>query len=227
MSKWYNLLRCFVLGFPLLSLGQTPAQNLTDGKKTLTNQEFRALIDSSDTYYFNGKYKESLKLNIDLLQHATVIEEPYLLHLAYRNLAYDYLAITDTVMAQDSFIKSQKFAQEAKNDTAIALTYMDLANMYATVQQDFALADSYQPYLGFGFGRKAGHEPGFSITLDVGVALLDPSVELEATVNAGGTNGLSQAELDQRLAEMESDADDELDDFEAWPIIALGLNYAF
>ena len=143
MSKWYNLLRCFVLGFPLLSLGQTPAQNLTDGKKTLSHQEFRALIDSSDTYYFNGKYKESLKLNIDLLQHATVIEEPYLLHLAYRNLAYDYLAITDTVMAQDSFIKSQKFAQEAKNDTAIALTYMDLANMYATVQQDYALADTY------------------------------------------------------------------------------------
>ena len=143
MSKWYNLLRCFAFGLALLSYGQTPAQNLTDGKKLLTHQEFRALIDSSDTYYFNGKFKESLKLNIDLLQQATAIGEPYLLHLAYRNLAYDYLAITDTVMAQDSFIKSQKFAQETKNDTAIALTFMDLANMYATVQQDYKLADTY------------------------------------------------------------------------------------
>lgn len=90
-----------------------------------------------------------------------------------------------------------------------------------------ALADSYQPYIGFGFGRKAGYEPGFSVTLDVGVALLDPSVGLEATVNAGGTNGLNQAELDARLAELEGDAEADLDDFEAWPILAIGLNYAF
>ena len=97
----------------------------------------------------------------------------------------------------------------------------------SSIGGNIALADSFQPYLGFGFGRKAGVEPGFSVTLDVGVALLDPSVDLDATVNAGGTNGLSQAELNSRLAGMESDAEDDLDDFEAWPIIALGLNYAF
>jgi hypothetical protein len=29
------------------------------------------------------------------------------------------------------------------------------------------------------------------------------------------------------LAEMESDADDELDDFDFWPVLAIGVNYAF
>lgn len=57
--------------------------------------------------------------------------------------------------------------------------------------------------------------------------MLDPDVDLEANVNTGGTNGLNQAELDSRLGELESDAEDDLDDFELWPVLAFGVNYAF
>ena len=89
------------------------------------------------------------------------------------------------------------------------------------------LADSYMPYVGIGWGRGAGGEGGFSLTVDLGVAMLDPEVELEADVNPGGTNGLSQAELDGLLKEMEGDAEDELDDYELWPVFAVGVNYAF
>lgn len=91
---------------------------------------------------------------------------------------------------------------------------------------EVSLGESYQPYLGIGWGRKAGGGGGLSITVDVGVALLDPSVDLEATVLAG-TNGLTQAELDSRLRAMESDAEAELDEFELWPVLAVGVNYAF
>ncbi len=87
--------------------------------------------------------------------------------------------------------------------------------------------DSVQPYVGVGWGRKAGREPGLSFTAEVGVLFLDPSVDLDANVNAGGTNSLNQTELDDRLAGVERDAEDDLADFEIWPVLSLGLNYAF
>ncbi len=93
------------------------------------------------------------------------------------------------------------------------------------ISGEIDLADSYQPYLGIGWGRKAGDGVGLSITVDVGVVLLDPSADFNATVDAG--SGLSQAELDQRLRGIEDDAEADLDDFEAYPIVSLGLNFRF
>lgn len=76
------------------------------------------------------------------------------------------------------------------------------------INGEVSLSDSYQPYIGIGWGRGAGGKGGFSFSADLGVALLDPSVDLDADVRAG-TNGLSQAELNRRLADLESDAEDE------------------
>jgi hypothetical protein len=92
---------------------------------------------------------------------------------------------------------------------------------------EVSLSESYQPYIGIGWGRGAGGKGGLSFSADIGVALLDTSVDFDATVNAGGTNGLNQADLDRRLAQLEKDAEDDLDDFELWPVFAIGLNYAF
>jgi hypothetical protein len=89
------------------------------------------------------------------------------------------------------------------------------------------LADSFMPYVGIGWGRGAGGKGGFSFSVDLGVAMLDPEVDLKAQVNTGGTNGLSQAELDSTLKGMEDDAEDDLDDFDLWPVFAVGVNYAF
>ena len=63
------------------------------------------------------------------------------------------------------------------------------------ISGEVKLSDSYQPYLGIGWGRVAGGKGGFSFTADIGVAMLDPEVELDATVNPGGTNGLNQADM--------------------------------
>ena len=73
----------------------------------------------------------------------------------------------------------------------------------------------------------AGGDGGFSFSADLGVALLDPEVSFDAVVNAGGTNGYTQAELDAILVDLENDAEDELDDYELWPVAAIGINYAF
>jgi hypothetical protein len=92
---------------------------------------------------------------------------------------------------------------------------------------EVSLGDSYQPYIGIGWGRGAGGDGGFSFSADLGVALLDPEVSFDAAVNPGGTNGYTQAELDAILVELENDAEDELDDYELWPVLAIGVNYAF
>ncbi len=92
-----------------------------------------------------------------------------------------------------------------------------------TIRGDVEFADSYQPYIGVGWGRKAGKNGGFSVTADVGIVLLDPSVELEATA----TGVVTQADVDASLRDMEADAEDDLDAFEAWPVLAIGVNYAF
>lgn len=104
---------------------------------------------------------------------------------------------------------------------------LDPSDFASDIGGEVKLASSYQPYLGFGWGRKAGDGGGLSISIDVGVALLDPSVDLEATVDGGGANTLSQAELDARLRDLEDDAESDLDGFDAWPILSLGVNYAF
>ena len=63
--------------------------------------------------------------------------------------------------------------------------------------------------------------------MDVGVTLLDPGVDFDATVNAGGANWLDPAEADILLAEIESDAEDDPGDVEVWSVLAIGVNYAF
>jgi len=90
---------------------------------------------------------------------------------------------------------------------------------------DISLGESFQPYIGVGWGRKAGAAGGLSFTAEIGVALLDPAADLDADLATGSS--LTQAELDDRIKGIEDDADDELDDFEAWPVLSIGVNYAF
>ena len=104
---------------------------------------------------------------------------------------------------------------------------LDPSDFSGDIDTEVSLGESYQPYIGIGWGRGAGGDGGFSFSLDAGVALLDTSVDFDATVNAGGANGLSQTELDSVLRSLEKDAEDELDEYELWPVLALGVNYAF
>lgn len=116
------------------------AQKATDATRDLDKiskeekREFQKLLDSSNTFYDNGEYTKSLKLNINILNKAFKLKNPYFIHQGYRYLAYDYLYLNDTILAMDSFKKSENYAKLAKNDTATALTYMDLANVFAAKQ---------------------------------------------------------------------------------------------
>lgn len=62
---------------------------------------------------------------------------------------------------------------------------------------------------------------------EIGVTLLEPSTQLSGIVNVLGTINLTQAELDTWLQGAQDDVDKELDEFEIWPVLSIGLNYAF
>ena len=97
--------------------------------------------------------------------------------------------------------------------------------------------DSYEPYLGIGWGRKADDDPGLSLSFEIGVVMMDPSVDLTApnlngaTVTAtdaqGNTITVDADTLQTDVTAAEATANQDLEDFELYPVISLGLNYAF
>ncbi|MDH3536099.1 MAG: hypothetical protein OER87_10155, partial [Gammaproteobacteria bacterium] len=96
-----------------------------------------------------------------------------------------------------------------------------------SVGGQFSLGDSYQPYLGVGWGRKASSDPGLAFSVEIGVALLDPDAQLRATLDPGSINYANQPELQQTLDNAEADVEADLDEFELFPVLSFGVNYAF
>ena len=102
-----------------------------------------------------------------------------------------------------------------------ALAVSDIGPITGSV----SVGESYEPYLGLGWGRKAGRDGGLSLSIELGVALLDPEVDLNATVR--GTSALTQVEVNTRIQNAENDINNDLSGFEVWPVLSFGLNYAF
>jgi hypothetical protein len=104
----------------------------------------------------------------------------------------------------------------------------DASDIDGNITGEVSLGDSYEPYVGVGWGRKAGTKPGFAISFEIGLAMLDPNADLNASVNVAGNNNLTQAELDDAIQSTEDDVNAELDDFlELYPVVSIGINYAF
>lgn len=125
----------FLLLFSVLhpAIGQTSLSEAD--RASLSNSEkeilFDRLMDSSNVYYNNGDYRKDLALNFEILKLAFDINKPHQINKGYRNLAYDYLVLGDTLLAKESFEKSMKHANLSEDEAVKALTYMDLANIYS------------------------------------------------------------------------------------------------
>lgn len=95
-----------------------------------------------------------------------------------------------------------------------------------TVSGQISLGSSFQSYLGIGWGREIDGDSGLSVSLDLGIVLMDPSIDLKApTVTQ--SSGLNQAVIDNDIHAVESAANKELSVLDAWPVFFVGLNYAF
>lgn len=132
----YLLIFAFVA--PLIAQEATTNPALVDQKEL-----FKTLKVASDQHYNSGDYRKSLETNIELLKAALKINEPYYLHQGYRLLAYDYLELEDIQAARENFVKSEKFANESGDEVAIAQMYMDLANLYSTIDLNYKKSMRY------------------------------------------------------------------------------------
>ncbi len=117
-----------------------------------------------------------------------------------------------------------------KNDGAVDITGtisgdVDLnGNTYTDGQisnfgGSISAGESYEPYLGIGWGRKAAVEKGISLSVELGVVLMDPKASLTATS--------SVHDIDADIKTAESDINSDLTGLEMFPILSVGLNYAF
>ena len=143
MIRYYYFL---MLLFTYYSIGAQSLEPTTDTgipPQEPIRESFQQLVDSSNAYYFEGKYKKSLEVNISLLKKALAENDTYNIHRGYRLLGYDYLALNDTVPSMDSFEKSERFAILSENDTAMATLNMDKANLVAIFDSDYPKAIEY------------------------------------------------------------------------------------
>ncbi len=104
---------------------------------------------------------------------------------------------------------------------------VDVADVDGDIVGEIELSDSFQPYFGIGYGRRAGDGGGLSFTAELGVVVLEPSASVDATLATGSTNFADQDEFEESLRDFEDDIEAELDDLEIWPVISVGVNYAF
>jgi hypothetical protein len=84
--------------------------------------------------------------------------------------------------------------------------------------------DSVAPYLGVGWRSRGGEDGGFGVSIDLGVLFQgSPDVSLDSS---GGTLS-GDSNLQQALRQEENELEDDLDDYEFYPVLALGLSYTF
>lgn len=81
-------------------------------------------------------------------------------------------------------------------------------------------------YLGFGWGSIADQDPGLSFNFEIGVVMMDsPKVNfsVEENVLTAQQKADLQNDIDKETANIEND----IKDFDMWPVIAIGLAYHF
>ncbi len=77
------------------------------------------------------------------------------------------------------------------------------------------------PYVGFGWGNLPAS--GFGFSLEVGVVQMGvPSVDFSIT-DPNGIGAVTQADINAEIANIQAD----LNEFEQYPVVSLGLSYGF
>jgi hypothetical protein len=95
---------------------------------------------------------------------------------------------------------------------------------------------SSAPYVGIGWGGNLNAEPGFFMTLDLGVLLSgspETSLTADGTVTSAdplcavGPIDASDQEFQDELRKAEDEVNAETKDFELWPNVAIGIGWRF
>lgn len=89
--------------------------------------------------------------------------------------------------------------------------------------------DSFAPYLGIGFGNPLGELRRWHLKLDLGVVFTgEPDVELDARLNLPiAVPAELQLVLDALVAAEEAELEREVEEYDLYPVIQIGLSYRF
>jgi len=80
----------------------------------------------------------------------------------------------------------------------------------------------------YGNGERSADRDGrLKVAVGVGMTSIEPDIDLDAELNAGGFNGMDHAELAALLDETETGTPVDLEDYFVRPLLAIGVNYAF
>ncbi len=144
------------------------------------------------------------------------------------SLLFDWYVFDGTFHLTAGMMKNDtKLSFSGSLDTNIIVDGqpIDSSDINGNITGDISLGESFQPYIGIGWGRKAGENPGLSLSVELGVALLDPSAEFNATQS--GTSTMTTQEFQDAINGIENDVESEMSILEAWPVLSIGVNYAF
>lgn len=98
----------------------------SDDKKYLG----QALNNIANTYYYNGKYEESIPLMLEALEIQREIGNKREESLMLMNLGYNYMMLNQEAQAEKSFIASLNLARKIESKEQIAESLMGLGDHY-------------------------------------------------------------------------------------------------
>jgi hypothetical protein len=177
----------------------------------------------------NSSYDDTL--DIDDGENVATVDATLDLDFGASALLFDWYVFDGTFHVTGGLIKNSSAINLSGTLTNSTVTFNNQTYNVSdfvdpSLSGKISMGSSAQPYLGIGWGRKADDNPGLSLSFELGVVLLDPSVSLQAPQLKTG-NAADQQTLDDNVAQAEAAAEDELSALKAWPVISLGLNYAF
>jgi hypothetical protein len=80
----------------------------------------------------------------------------------------------------------------------------------------------------FSNGEQSADRNGrLKLAVGVGMTSLEPDIDIDAELHAGGFNGMDHAELATLLNEAETETSIDLEDYFIRPLLAIGVNYTF
>jgi len=101
----------------------------------------------------------------------------------------------------------------------------DITNEYLNISMDW---DSSAPYIGLGWGNSLGEGSNWTFTFDLGVLLTgEPNASLTASDGLHANADALGRDLSVDIAAEEASLNEDLGDYNKFPVIQIGLTYAF
>ena len=179
---------------------------------TIVPNKFRARLTTGFLDYSDSATSEGIKYEGDLeLRNAALIGDYHPFGGLFR-LSAGAVINGNEFNATGTVVSGQTY-------TSNGVTYTAGAGDSVNASVEF---DDLAPYAGFGWGT-AGVEGGLSLSADIGV-MFQGTPEADISVD---TAPALQAQADRYAREAEDDLNNELEDFEMYPVIQIGAVYRF